>query len=237
MNKKAAIIVPTFYEEQNIKKLIKDINKRLKQAIIFIVDDTPEPLIEPICNEFKNVRYFHRKNKRGRGSAVIFGIKKALKNKSVKLIIEMDADFSHNPNELNKKINYFNKKKIDLLIASRYLKESKIINWSLVRRIFSILSNMLARLFLKINIRDFTNGFRFYSVRSAKKIVKNCGNIGDGFIILSEIIVVINNNNFKIKEQSTTFINRKRGESSVNLRLILQSLFGLIKLKFIKNNL
>jgi dolichol-phosphate mannosyltransferase len=237
MNKKAAIIVPTFYEEQNIKKLIKDINKRLKQAIIFIVDDTPEPLIEPICNEFKNVRYFHRKNKRGRGSAVIFGIKKALKNKSVKLIIEMDADFSHNPNELNKKINYFNKKKIDLLIASRYLKESKIINWSLVRRIFSILSNMLARLFLKINIRDFTNGFRFYSIRSAKKIVKNCGNIGDGFIILSEIIVVINNNNFKIKEQSTTFINRKRGESSVNLRLILQSLFGLIKLTFIKKNL
>jgi len=106
-----------------------------------------------------------------------------------------------------------------------------------VRRIFSILSNMLARLFLKINIRDFTNGFRFYSIRSAKKIVKNCGNIGDGFIILSEIIVVINNNNFKIKEQSTTFINRKRGESSVNLRLILQSLFGLIKLTFIKKNL
>lgn len=237
MNKKVAIIVPTFYEEQNIKKLIKDINKRLKQAIIFIVDDTPEPLIEPICNEFENIRYFHRKNKRGRGSAVIFGIKKALKNKSVKLIIEMDADFSHNPNELNKKINYFNKKKIDLLIASRYLKESKIINWSLVRRIFSLLSNALARFFLKINIRDFTNGFRFYSIRSAKKIVKNCGNIGDGFIILSEIIVVMNNSNFKIKEQPTIFINRKRGESSVNLRLILQSLFGLIKLTFIKNNL
>ena len=237
MNKKVAIIVPTFYEEQNIKKLIKDINKRLKQAIIFIVDDTPEPLIEPICNEFKNVRYFHRKNKRGRGSAVIFGIKKALKNKSVKLIIEMDADFSHNPNELNKKINYFNKKKIDLLIASRYLKKSKIVNWSFVRRIFSILSNMFARLFLKINIRDFTNGFRFYSIRSAKKIVKNCGNIGDGFIILSEIIVVINNSKFKIKEQPTTFINRKRGESSVNLRLIIQSLFGLIKLTFIKDNL
>lgn len=234
---KVGIIIPTYYEEKNIKKLIKDINKCLKQAIIFIVDDTPEPLIEPICNKFKNIRYFHRKNKRGRGSAVIFGIKKALKNKSIKLIIEMDADFSHNPNELNKKINYFNKKKIDLLIASRYLKKSKIVNWSFVRRIFSILSNMFARLFLKINIRDFTNGFRFYSIRSAKKIVKNCGNIGDGFIILSEIIVVINNSKFKIKEQPTIFINRKRGESSVNLRLIIQSLFGLIKLTFIKDNL
>ena len=234
---KVGIIIPTYYEEKNIKKLIQNINEHLKQAIIFVVDDTPEPLIKPICNEFKNTRYFHRKNKQGRGSAVIFGIKKALKNKSIKLIIEMDSDFSHNPNELNKKINYFNKKNIDLLIASRYLKESKIVNWGLVRRIFSILSNILARLLLKINIRDFTNGFRFYSIRSAKKIVKNCGNIGDGFIILSEIIVVINNSNFKIKEQPTIFINRSRGKSSVNLRLILQSLFGLIKLTIIKNNL
>ena len=180
---KVAVVIPTYHEEKNIKKLIQHINKYLNQAIIFVVDDTPKPLIKLICNEFKNVRYFHRKNKRGRGSAVIFGIKKALKNKSIKLIIEMDSDFSHNPNELIKKINYFYKEKLDLLIASRYLENSKIINWSLARRIFSILSNILARLFLKINIRDFTNGFRFYSIRSAQKIVKNCGNIGDGFII------------------------------------------------------
>lgn len=234
---KVAVIVPTYYEEKNIKKLIQKINNHLNQAIIFIVDDTPTPDIKPICDEFKNTRYFHRKNQRGRGSAVIFGIKKALKNKNIKLIIEMDSDFSHNPKELNKKINYFNQNRLDLLIASRYLQESKIINWSLSRRIFSILSNMLARFFLKINLRDFTNGFRFYSIRSAKKIVKNCGNIGDGFIILSEIIVVINNNNFRIKELPTIFINRSRGESSVNLKLILQSLYGLIKLTFIKNKL
>lgn len=234
---KVAVVIPTYHEEKNIKNLIKNINKYLKQVIIFVVDDTPKPLIKPICNDFKNVRYFHRKNKRGRGSAIIFGIKKALKNKNINLIIEMDSDFSHNPNELIKKINYFYKEKLDLLIASRYLQDSKIINWSLFRRIFSILSNILARSFLKINIRDFTNGFRFYSIRSAQKIVKNCGNIGDGFIILSEIVVVLNNNNYKIKELPTIFVNRSRGESSVNLKLILQSLYGLIKLTFIKNNL
>ena len=234
---KIAIIIPTYHEEKNIKRLIQKINKHLKQVIIFIIDDTPKKIIKPTCEKFKNVSYFHRKNKRGRGSAVIFGIKKALKNKNIKLIIEMDSDFSHNPKELNNKINYFNQNRLDLLIASRYLQESKIINWSLSRRIFSILSNMLARFFLKINLRDFTNGFRFYSIRSAKKIVKKCGNIGDGFIILSEIIVVINNNNFRIKELPTIFINRSRGESSVNLKLILQSLYGLIKLTFIKNKL
>ena len=234
---KVGIIIPTYYEEKNIKSLIQKINKQLNQVIIFIVDDTPKPNIKCICDEFKNTKYFHRKNKRGRGSAVIFGIKKALKNKNIKLIIEMDSDLSHNPNELNKKIDYFNKNSLDLLIASRYLKKSKIINWSISRRIFSILSNMLARFFLKIDLSDFTNGFRLYSIRSAKKIAKNCGNIGDGFIILSEIIVIINNSNFKIKELPTIFINRTRGESSVNFKLILQSLYGLIKLTLIKNKL
>jgi len=235
--KKIAIIIPTYYEEDNIKKLINKINYYLKNVIIFVVDDTPKPEIKNICDKFRNTKYFHRKNKRGRGSAVIFGIKKALKERNLNLIIEMDSDFSHNPNELQKKINYFNQKKLDLLIASRYLKNSKIFNWSVSRKFFSISSNKLAKLLLKINIKDFTNGFRFYSIRSAKKIIKNCGNIGDGFIVLSEIVVVISNNNFKIKEQPTIFINRTRGQSSVSIKLILQSFFGLIKLAFIKNRL
>ena len=69
----------------------------------------------------------------------------------------MDADFSHNPAELTKNINYFYKNSLDLLIGSRYLKKSKIINWSLSRRIFSFLANYLARNLLKILISDFCN--------------------------------------------------------------------------------
>ena len=235
---KVAIIIPTYNESDNIKKLIKKINEYLDNVSIFIIDDSPTPEIGKLINvNYKDINYFHRKNKRGRGSAILFGIKKALKDKQINLIIEMDADFSHDPKELRKKINYFKKKKLDMLIVSRYLANSKILNWSLSRRIFSLLSNMLARVFLKIDIKDFTNGFRFYSIRSAQKILKKCGNIGDGFIILSEIIVVIKNSNFKIDELPTTFINRTRGESSVNLKLIAQSLFGLIKLTYIKNKL
>ena len=161
----------------------------------------------------------------------------ALKKKKTDIFIEMDADYSHNPAELRNKIRYFKKKKLDLLIASRYLKSSKIINWSLSRKILSKLSNFLARNLLNININDFTNGFRFYSKRSVKKIIARCGNIGDGFIILSEIIVVLNNNNFKIDEKSTIFFNRMRGQSSVNFKLIIESFIGIIKLFFIKKNL
>ena len=115
--------------------------------------------------------------------------------------------------------------------------ESKIINWDLSRKLLSASANFLVKTLLNIEINDFTNGFRFYSERSAKKIVKKCGNIGGGFIILSEIIVVLNNNNHKIDEVPTIFLNRKRGKSSVNLKLIIESLFGLFKLVIIKNKL
>jgi len=149
----------------------------------------------------------------------------------------MDADFSHNPAELKRNINFFFNNSLDLLIASRYLKRSKIINWSLSRKILSSLANFLARNLLQIPVTDFTNGFRIYSRRSAKKIINNCGKIGDGFIILSEILVVLHLNKFKINEIHSKFVNRIRGESSVDFKLILQSFVGLIKIYLKKRKL
>ena len=149
----------------------------------------------------------------------------------------MDADFSHDPKEIKKNLKIFKKKKLDLLISSRYLKESKISNWSLSRRIFSLMANFLAKLLLNLGVSDYTNGFRIYSRKSVELITKKCGNIGDGFIVLSEILLIIKIFNLKISEVPSIFVNRKRGESSVNFKLIIQSFLGLIKLYFIKKNL
>ena len=146
----------------------------------------------------------------------------------------MDADFSHKPSELKKNIKLFKKNKSDLLISSRYLKKSKILNWSLSRKILSKFSNILAKTVLQVNISDYTNGFRIYSNSSVNLIIKKCGRIGDGFIVLSEILMVINANNLRINETNSIFVNRVRGESSVNFRLIFQSLLGLLKLFIIK---
>ena len=112
--------------------------------------------------------------------------------------------------------------------------KSKIQNWSIQRRIFSRLSNLLAKFFLQIDVTDYTNGFRIYSRRAAKKVVKDCGRIGDGFIVLSEILLKIHQSKMKIMETHSIFINRTRGESSVNFKLIVQSFFGLMKLFLIK---
>jgi len=236
--KKIAIIIPTYNELDNIEKLINSILIYIPKSSIFIVDDSENLEIEKLIDSKKlQVNYFHREKSKGRGSAVLYGFRKALEKENFEIFIEMDADFSHNPNELKKNIIKFDELNLDLLIASRYLKESEIINWGIRRKILSKLSNLLARTLLGIKLSDFTNGFRFYSKRSVEKITKTCGNIGDGFIILSEIIVVLNNNKFKIDETETVFINRIRGESSVNLKLVIESLFGIIKLFFIKKNL
>lgn len=233
---KIGVIIPTYNEEENIGKLVESIKSFVPNSEIFVVDDSINEDTKKILENKSFVHFFHRGQKLGRGTAVIFGLNKALKKKSIDTFIEMDADFSHNPNELKEKIEYFKNHEIDMLIASRYTKNSKIMNWGIFRRVLSLLSNFLARLLLKIPCTDYTNGFRFYSKRAAEKVVSECGKIGGGFIVLSEILVVMHSNNFKIDELSTTFVNRKRGESSVSLKLIVSSLLGLIKLYFLKKN-
>ena len=232
------IIIPTLNEHQNIFFLLKKIRKFLKTSIICVVDDSKNNKTEILLRKkkIKKLIYFHRIGKNGRGSAVLFGLKKILSNKKdTEIFVEMDADFSHNPTELKKNLLIFKKNKSDLLISSRYLKQSKIINWTISRRIFSFLANKLANFFLRCGVSDYTNGYRIYSKRAVKLILKKCGRIGDGFIVLSEIILILKLKKYRINETFTKFVNRRRGESSVNLKLILNSLYGLIKLIIKKN--
>ena len=225
-----AIIIPAFKESDNIEKLISSILKILENPLIIIIDDSPDRKTQEKIKTFNNIRYIYRGKKLGRGSAVIDGMKNLVNEKEINKIIEMDADLSHDPSEIQNNLKIFEKENLDLLISSRYLKDSKITNWNLKRRVFSILANLLAKFVLKIPITDYTNGFRIYSKNSIKHIVANCGEIGDGFIILSEILIELYFNNFKVSEIHSHFNNRTRGESSVNLRLILDSFFGLLKI-------
>ena len=232
------IVVPAYNEKENILKLIKGIRKYL-DCIIIIVDDSNNNDTQKILikNKIKDIKYFNRGKKSGRGSAVLFGFKKLIKlKKKINCLIEMDADLSHSPTELKRNIHYFYKNSLDLLIGSRYLKGSSIINWPVSRKILSKMSNILARMLLGVPVKDYTNGYRFYSLKAAKKILLKCNKTGGGFIILSEIILILWKSGFKISEIKTIFRNRTRGESSVNLSLIAQSLIGLFKLYLIKKS-
>ena len=230
-----SIIIPTLNEEENIVRLIDKIFKIPLNIRIIIIDDSKKPFTK--LEKIKKVDYVYRGKKLGRGSAVILGIKKALLNKKNRLIIEMDADFSHRTEEIKSNVNYLLKKKINFLIASRYLKKSKIVNWPLSRHLLSKVSNLLAKILLGVPIKDYTNGFRFYDRKAARHIVNKCSKSNSkGFILLSEIAVELYMNKFKISERPTIFINRIRGESKVGVLEIFNAFCGLLKL-FVKYKL
>jgi dolichol-phosphate mannosyltransferase len=218
------IIIPTFNERENIVSLLKTVRKTIPKAYITVVDDnSPDGTasqIKPLTIKDKKIKLIVRKGKGGRGSAVVRGFKDGIKNKNIDLFIEMDSDFSHNPKELIKIL--MNAKKHDVLIASRYLKSSKIINWPLKRRIFSRLANIFARSVLWVPIADYTNGFRCYS----RKVLEGIGlsRIKEtGYAVLMEMIYLVNKRGFKIKQLSTVFVNRKKGQSNTSIKEILNA--------------
>ena len=234
--KTIGIVIPAYNEKENIIKLIRAIRKKIN-CIIIIVDDSTNLETQKIIskNKIKNLKYFNRGKKSGRGSAVLFGFRKLIQiKKNIHCLIEMDADLSHCPNELLRNIKFFFKNSSDLLIGSRYINGSQILNWPFSRRILSKLSNVLAKFLLGVPVNDYTNGFRFYSRRAAKTIISKCNATGGGFIILSEIILILWLKGFRIAEIKSIFRNRTRGESTVNFMLICESLFGLVKLYLLK---
>ena len=217
---KVGFILPAFNEYENIFILLRQIESIFDNKSIIIIDDSTNDNIKNKISLKKDVLYIKRQSRLGRGSAVLHGLKTLLKNKEINLFVEMDTDLSEHPKELPNMIRCFLDNKLDLLVASRYLEGSEIVNWPLRRRFFSFLANKLAKFLLKVPVSDYTNGFRIYSNKAANHVVVNCGKIGSGFILLSETLVELHINNFKIRDIKTKMINRVTGKSSVNLKLV-----------------
>ena len=236
--KKIGIVIPAYCENDNIVSLCREILSVCPYAEIIIVDDSPNLKTIEAVNTFSNskVSIIHRKIKGGRGSAVLLGIQQLLKG-DYDFFLEIDADFSHPPKQIPLMINYSVENNTDLLIASRYLKNSRIINWPISRRVFSICSNFAARSLLKVPVKDYTNGYRLYSRKAAIELVETCGQLGGGFISLSEILVNLYYRQYKIEEIPTKFVNRIRGQSSLSYHEIWNALLGLYSIWLLKKDL
>ena len=228
------IIIPAYNEGKNLIELLKKIRSENENWSIIIVDDSESFETNKLIENYKEkkIYYIKRNLKMGRGSAVRFGFEYSKKNK-FDYILEMDADLSHNPSEIKLLLNKLISKKHDLVIGSRYLKNSKIIGWPIKRRIFSKLSNFLAKFLFGFGLTDYTNGFRVYSADAINELIKYPIE-NNGFMYLTETFTILKKKNFKISEQATVFINRKKGSSTLRLSEILRSLVGIIKLKLKK---
>lgn len=233
--KKIAIIIPTFNERDNIALIISRIYALLPYVYIVVVDDnSPDQTGNIVLSEKKKYpRLFllKRVGRRGRGSAVTDGFRFARKRFAPDLYIEMDADLSHNPQELS---NIIRESKESIVVcASRYLPKSKIIGWELERRIMSSLSNKFIRVVLTMPLRDNTNGFRCYPA-SAVRLLLRKKFVSDGYIVLSEIAYYLIKKGFKFKEIPTIFRNRARGQSNTSIAEFINALITIIKIKLKK---
>jgi len=232
MENKLAIVIPAYNEEGNILQLITSINLFVPNNMIIAVDDSLNSKTSQVLAEYTrdNLKLISRKQKLGRGSAVFVEMEQHMQYK-FDYLLEMDADFSHNPSEIPNLISTIKIENSDLVIASRYLKGSKISNWPIRKRIFSKIANRLCAIVLSSNVNDHTNGFRIYSRRAIELILNECEKIADGFIFLSEIIAQLKLAEYKIIEKETDFKNRIRGESSLSWTEIHSALIGLMLIK------
>jgi len=230
---KTAIIIPTFNERKNIEKLIPPIFSILPKAIILVVDDnSPDKTgraVFGLQKKYKNLYLIKRKGKGGRGSAVIDGLKYILEKKpDVDVFVEMDADFSHEPQELPNIIRLSKPKTV--IFGSRYVKRSKIINWPLSRRIASKISNGLIRLILNVGLNDNTNGYRCYRKDAVKLLVAH-KYISSGYILLSESANLLHQNGFRFIEMPSVFYNQKLKKSNATLSEFLNAFINLIRIR------
>ena len=232
---KKIIIIPTYNEADNIARLINSLlDLKIDIDILVVDDNSPDGTSDVVSNtsgNHPNVFLITRTKKDGRGGAVFEGIRFALNKGIYDKIIEMDADFSHDPEELPVLIE--KSKEADVVVGSRYLPKSKIVNWPLARRIFSRLANLYAKLMLGIPIYDYTNGYRCYSLEAAKSI--DPGSIkSKGYIVLSEIAYQLFKKGFTFAEIPTVFVNRQRGASNFSISEVFNSFRSVWNLRFTK---
>jgi len=231
----ALVIIPTFNEIENIELLIVNIFSLPREFNILVVDDnSPDGtanVVQLLVGKYKNRLFLEqREGKSGLGTAYIHGFKWALE-RDYEYIFEMDADFSHNPNDLIRLYKACANQDFDMSIGSRYKTGVNVVNWPMGRVLMSWLASKYVRLITGLSICDTTAGFVCYKRAVLEKINLNkIQFVGYAFQI--EMKFKTHLNKFKIIEVPIIFTDRTRGESKMNGGIISEAIFGVIKMKF-----
>lgn len=238
------LVIPSYRETIALKEFLKELLSLLPlDCAVVIADDSPEEDFQIIRVQIKELRQSFRheilfsrsERKSGRGAAVSRGFKAGLlEYPNVIYFAECDADGSHQPEDVVSVI--YSELESDLLIGSRYLKSSKIINWPKSRRIFSYFLNIAIPKILDIEVSDITNGLRRYSIK-AFECINNIEPINHGFIYLSEQALIVSKSELTIDEIPIRFINRIHGQSTVSYKEVINSLLGIQTLTKLKKKL
>jgi dolichol-phosphate mannosyltransferase len=233
-NSDSIVIIPTYNEQENIENIIRAVF-RLPQSfhILIIEDSSPDGTantVKRLQKEFPDCLFMVERNgKLGLGTAYITGFKWALQ-RDYSYIFEMDADFSHNPDDLPRLYHACAKEGSDVAIGSRYISGVNVVNWSMGRVLTSYYASVYVRIITGMPVRDTTAGFKCYRRKVLETIDLNHIPF-KGYAFQIGMKFMAYKYGFNLVEIPVIFVNRELGISKMNSSIFGEAMFGVIKLK------
>lgn len=233
MTSDSIVIIPTYNEKENIEKILRKVFSLSHSFHVLVVDDgSPDgtaQIVKQLQQEFPDRLFMEeRKGKLGLGTAYIHGFKWSL-NRDYQFIFEMDADFSHNPDDLIR-MRETAIQGADMVIGSRYIKGVNVINWPMNRVLLSYFASMYVRKIMGIKIQDATAGFVCFTRKVLEKIpLHEIKFVGYAFQIEMKFKAI--KYGFNVVEIPIVFTDRTEGVSKMSTRIFREAFFGVIQLK------
>lgn len=229
------VIIPTYNEKENISKIIHKVFSLSKEFDVLIVEDnSPDgtaAIVRSLETEFpERLHMLERKGKLGLGTAYIDGFNWALK-RNYGYIFEMDADFSHNPEDLVKLYNACTLDGADMAIGSRYIKGVNVVNWPIGRVLMSYFASYYVRIITGMRIMDTTAGFKCYTRRVLESIDFDKIKF-TGYAFQIEMKYTAWKLGFNVKEVPIIFTDRTEGTSKMSRGIFREAILGVISLRF-----
>ncbi len=236
MSEPTWIVIPTYNERENIERLLRAVDAQLAGAVpggyrVLVVDDgSPDgtgALAERVAVELGTVEVLHRRSKDGLGRAYVAGFRRAL-DAGAQMVVEMDADFSHDPAHLPRLLAAA--RTADVVLGSRYVRGGGVENWSLTRRLLSRGGSLYARHMLGVPVRDLTGGFKCIRRRVLESI--GLDSIGaDGYAFQIELTALAFRAGFTVVEVPIVFADRTAGTSKMSGRIALEAVWLVAALR------
>ncbi len=231
-NPKILVVIPTYNEAENIPKLVPAVLRQAPDLDILVVDDgSPDgtgQIVKDIMTGNSRVSLIERQGKQGLGTAYVAGFKFAIE-RGYDLVFEMDADFSHNPNDIPQFLEKI--KNADLVIGSRYVNGVRVLNWPMNRLLLSYSANVYTQIITGLPIHDATGGFKCYRIETLKAIdldkIKS-----NGYAFQIEISFKVWKKGFRLVEIPIVFLDRRVGISKMSRSIVYEAVFMLWKLRF-----
>jgi dolichol-phosphate mannosyltransferase len=231
MDVRALVCLPTYNERENVERMVRALAEQ-DVSVLVIDDGSPDgtgELADRLAAELDGVEVLHRERKEGLGPAYLAGFRHALADPAVELVLEMDADFSHDPLDVPRLIAAA--RHGDVVLGSRYVEGGSVASWGRLRRVVSAGGSLYARVLLGVGVRDLTGGFKCYR-REVLEAIDLGAITSRGYAFQIETTYRALRAGFRVVEVPIRFVDREHGGSKMSKAIVLEAIWKVPALRF-----